>query len=109
MGAPVGREQFKRDFLQEAVNVEPADHVRTLVLMEDAQTSFQILRLSAASRLSYLLRTVPPYITCQAAADYDALVERALGTIIAGDRVAGAGIPTPKEIVHDPTVCQNQT
>ena len=77
--------------------------------MEDAQASFQILRLSATSRLSHLLRTVPPSITCQAAANYDALVEWPLASIIAGDGAAAAGVPTPAEVAHDPTVCQNQT
>ena len=78
--------------------------------MEDAQASFQILRLSAASRLSHLLRTVPPPITHQAAltTDYDALVECTLASIIAGDGAAAAGLPTPEEVAHDPTVYQNQ-
>ena len=44
VGVPVGTEQFQRDFLQEAVNGEPAKLVRALVPMEDAQASFQILR-----------------------------------------------------------------
>ena len=83
--------------------------MRALVPMEDAQASFQILRLSATSRLSHLLRTVPPSITCQAAVNYDALVEWALASIIAGDGAAAAGLPTPEEVAHDPTVCQNQT
>ena len=109
VGVPVGTEQFQRDFLQEAVNGEPAELVRALVPMEDAQASFQILRLSATSRLSHLLRTVPPSITCQAAANYDALVEWALASMIAGDGAAAAGLPTPEEVAHDPTVCQNQT
>ena len=43
------------------------------------------------------------------AANYDALVEWALTSIIAGDGVAAAGLPTPVEVAHDPTVCQNQT
>ena len=77
--------------------------------MKDVQASFQILRLSATYRLSHLLRTVPPSITCQAAANYDALVEWALASIIAGDGAAAAGLPTPVEVAHDPTVCQNQT
>ena len=85
VGVPVGTEQFQRDFLQEAVNGEPAELVRALVPMEDVQASFHILRLSATSRLSHLLQTVPPSITCQAAANYDALVEWALTSIIAGD------------------------
>ena len=83
--------------------------MRALVPMEDAQARFQLLRLSATSRLSHLLRTVPPSITCQAAANYDALVEWALASIIAGDGAAAAGLPTPTEAAHDPTVCQNQT
>ena len=109
VGVPVGTEQFQRDFLQEAVNGESAEPVRALVPMEDAQASFQILRISATSRLSHLLRTVPPSITCHAAANYDALVEWALASIIAGDGAAAAGLPTPKEVAHDPAVCQNQT
>ena len=109
VGVPVGTEQFQRDFLQEAVNGEPAELVRALVPMEDAQASFQILRLSATSRLSHLLRTVPPSITCQAAANYDALVEWALASIIAGDGAAAEGLPTSEEVAHDPTVCQTQT
>ena len=75
VGVPIGTYQFKRDFLQEAVNREPVELVRALVPMEDVQARFQILRLSATSYLSHLLRTVPPSITCQAAANYDALVE----------------------------------
>ena len=105
VGVPVGTELFQRDFLQEAVNGGPADLVRVLAPMEDAQVSFQILRLSATSRLSHLLRTVPPSITCQAAANYDALVEWALASIIAGDGAAAAGLPTPEESAHNLTVC----
>ena len=60
VGVPVGTEQFQRDFLPEAVNGEPAELVRALIPMGDAQASFQILRISAPSRLSYLLRTVAP-------------------------------------------------
>ena len=80
-----------------------------LVPVEDAQASFQILRLSATSRLSHLLRTVLPSITCQAAANYDPLMEWVLASIIAGDGAAAAGLPTPEEVTRDPTVCQNQT
>ena len=75
----------------------------------DTKASFQILRLSAASRLSHTLRTVPISITRQAATDYDALVKGALASIIADDEGAAAGPPTPREVAHDPTVCQTQT
>ena len=67
------------------------------------------MRLSATFRLLHLLRTVSPSITCQAAANYDALVEWASASIIAGDGSAAVGLPTPEEVAHDPTVCQNQT
>ena len=77
--------------------------------MKDAQASFQILRLSAVSRLSYLLRTVPPSIMHQAAAGYDALVEWALASIIAGDGAVGVWLPTTEEVANDPSVCQDQT
>ena len=77
--------------------------------MEDAQAKFQISRLSAASRLSHLLRTVPPSITCQAAANYDDLVAWVLASIIAGDGAAAGELPTPEEVTHDPTMCQTQT
>ena len=36
-------------------------------------------------------------------------MEWALASIIAGDRAAAAELPTPVEVAHDPTVCQNQT
>ena len=44
-GVPVGTQHFKRDFLQKVVGGEPAELVRALVPMEDAQASFQTLRL----------------------------------------------------------------
>ena len=109
VGVPIGTEEFQRDFLQEVVNGEPAELVRVLVPMEDAQVSFHILRLSATSRLSHLLRTVPTSITYKAEGNYDALVKWTLASIIAGDEAAAAGLPTPAEVAHDPTVCQNTT
>ena len=109
VGVPVGTEMFQRDYLQEAVNRESAELVRVLVPMEDTQASFQILRLSATSRLSHLLRTIPHSITCEAEANYDPLVEWALASIIAGDGAAAVGLPMPEEVAHDPPVCQNQT
>ena len=82
--------------------------MRALVPMKDAQPGFHILRLSAAFRLSHLLLTVPPSITFQAAADYDVFVEWELAFIIAGDRAAVAGLPTPEEVAHDITMCQTR-
>ena len=77
--------------------------------MEGVQASSQIFRLSAASRLSHLLQTVPPFIKRQAAAENGALVEWALSFIIASDGAAAAGLRTPEEVAHNLIVCQNQT
>ena len=85
VGVPAGTEPFKRDFLQEVINGEPAELVGVLVPIEDARASYQILRLFAASRMSYLSRTAQLSITYQAAADYEVLVEWVLSSIIAGD------------------------
>ena len=73
---------FQPDFLQEWVNGESAELTRALVPVEDAQARFQILCLSAASRLSHLLPISTIY---QAAADYNASVEWALAPFTAGD------------------------
>ena len=89
---------------KEGVNGKPAELLRSLVPMKDAQVIFKILRLSVASRLSHLLRTVPSSITHQAAAAYDALVEWALVSTIADDGAAAAGLPTLEEVAHDPIV-----
>ena len=64
VGLPVRTEHFKWDFLQIVVKGRSVELVKALVSMKDAQESFQILRLSAASRLSHLLRTVPLSNTC---------------------------------------------
>ena len=109
VGVPVGIEQFKRDLLQEVVNGEPAELMRGLAPVEDADTSFQILHLSAVCHLPHLLRTVPRFITHQAPADLDALVEWALASIIAGDEAAAAGLPSLEEVAHDSTVYQTET
>ena len=82
---------------------------RSFVRMQDAQASFQILRLSATFRLSHILCTVLPSITHQAAAEYDALVEWALTAIIAGDEASASGLATPEEVAHDPPVYQDPT
>ena len=108
VGVPVGKRTVSARFLTGDGNGESAELVKALVLMQDTQASFQNLRLFATSRLAHLLRTVPPSITCQADASYDALVGWALASIIAGDGAAAAGLPTPEEVAHNPTVCQNQ-
>ena len=73
--------------------------------MEDVQTSFQILRLSAVSRLPYLLRKVTPLSKQHGATGFDALVKYASVSIIASDSAATAGLLTPDEVAHGPSLC----
>ena len=105
----MGTEQFKRDFVKEAVNGEPVELVRALVSIDDAQASFQILRLSAVSCLSHLLRTVPPSITQEASRCFDALIGWAVALIMAGNGAAAASLPTPEKVANDPSVCSQRT
>ena len=58
VGVPVGTVDFQQKYVRDTMRGEPAALVRALVPLEDAQASFQILRLSAASRMSFLLRTL---------------------------------------------------
>lgn len=78
-------------------------------MTNDAHASFQIFRLSAVSRLSYLLRIVPHSITHDAFTAYDALEVWGLVSIIACDDAAVAGLPTLKEVDHGPCICRNET
>jgi len=109
VGVPVETEHFKLKFLNEADNVESAELVRALLPLDDTQASFQILHLSAVSCMSQILRTVPPSITHEALSSFDALVQCALASIIAGDDAAATGPPTAEEIVNDPSFCRNHT
>ena len=92
----IGTEQLQREFMG---MLEP---------MKDAKGSFQTRHLSATSRLSRLLRKVPPFITPQAAAGYDALVEEGLAFVVVGEGAAATALPTPEKVVQDPSVWQNQ-
>ena len=98
---PIGTEHFKRDSLQEVLDGEPVKLMRALVPMEDAQASFQILRLSADFRLSHLLRAI-----CCRLRRFDG---GGVGVYLAGDGTTAVGLQTSEEIANNPTVCQSQT
>ena len=80
-----------------------------LVLVKNAQVSFQILHLDTAFRLSHLCAKRSSCITHHAATDYAALAGWALAsTIRAGDGAVVARLTTLEELAHAPPVCQNQ-
>ena len=106
---PDGTEQLQRDFLQEAVNGEPAELVRVLVPTEDAQALSDFASICHFSPLTFAsnsksaLHHVP---SCSKLRRFGGV---GVGSIIAGGGAAAAGLPTPEEVARDSTVCQNQT
>ena len=84
VGVPVGSAEYQRQQVLEAMRGEPTELLRSLAQMEDSQASFQILRLSAATRMNFLLRTLPPDVVQESAREFDALVEETLAAIVAG-------------------------
>lgn len=74
-------EQFKRKLVKKAVNAEPAELVGAQEPIDDAEASFDILRLSALSRLSHLLWAILPFIIQEASRSFDAPDFPPLGTL----------------------------
>ena len=109
VGVPVGSEDYQRRHVSETMNGEPAELLRALTEMEDTQASFQILRLSAATRMNFLLRTLPPHITRTAAKEFDTLVEWALASIIGGQKASEEGLASSKEVEQHPVAATRQT
>ena len=79
---------------------ETAELVRVLVPTEDAEASFQILRLSGVSDLSLVFRTVPRPSRTKSLQ---------LVTLWWSGRneATTIGLLTPEEVSHDPIVSQN--
>lgn len=90
VGVRIGTRDDKRHFISDFLRGHPAALVRARVPLEDAIiASFQPPRLSATSRPSYLLRTLPPEVKSQAAEEYEALIQWGLASIIAEERAVG--------------------
>ena len=84
VGVPVRSAEYQRQQALEAMRGEPTELLRSLAQMEDSQASFQILRLSAATRMNFLLRTLPPDVVQESVREFDALAEEKLAAIVAG-------------------------
>lgn len=81
-------DENKKDFATEVARGEVAELLRMLVKVEGAKASFQILRPPQPCRLTFLRRPFPPKIIVRAAEEFDAPLESALSSIIAGAGVA---------------------
>ena len=108
VGVPVGTADYQRESVETAMREDPAELLRALVPMEDAQASFQIMRLSAVTRMTFLLRALPPSVTRDAAKEYDAMLEWALASVIAGEGAIAAGLAGPDEVRANPNLCKRQ-
>lgn len=76
MGVPVDSRDYQRCHITEFTVARPATLEGMLVSVVDPQGSFLILRLSAASRISFFhMRSLPPELTRQTTEVYDTLIE----------------------------------
>lgn len=64
------------------------------------------MRLLAATRPTFLLHSLPPEISTHAAKDFNALLERALAPIIAGEEAVKMGLTSPEDVASDAQVCK---
>ena len=102
VGVPVGHPEYVKAQVGRVVHGEPAELCYHLAQMEDAQASFQILRLSAATRMHSLLRALPPSVTKEAAKEFDSLLEWTLASIVNGQGAPRDGLATPQEVQAHP-------
>lgn len=62
VGVPIGTDENCKEFATEVAMGEAAALLIMLVKIEDVQASFNIMHLSASSRLTFLLHTPSPTI-----------------------------------------------
>lgn len=109
VGVPIGADWIQNDFAREVTMGKPAELLRVLVKMEDAQASFQIMRLSASTRLTFLLRPLPLSSTARAAGNFNAFLEWALVSMIAGEGANKVGLVRPEEVASGVETYNGQT
>lgn len=89
----IGIHEYEQDFATEVTKARSAELLDLLVRIEHIQASRRIMRLTASTRVTSVLRTLPSSITARTAETFDALVQCALASIIAGNgpTYVGAG------------------
>lgn len=75
VGVLIGKENYQARYASTVMRGGRAAFVHPLVPRQDAQASFQILRLSAASRKSFPLRNLPADVTQQIAGENDSMIK----------------------------------
>ena len=81
LGAPVGTDQHVRDVLTADWEKRHAPMLRRIRLMADVQSAMVALRVLATSKVTYLLRTVPPSQVAPLAQQWDEATEQTLAAL----------------------------
>lgn len=102
MGVPISTRDYQRHYTVDFTRCGPAALVRSLLPLKDGQASLQILGLSAASRLSFLVKILPRELGRQTAEEYDTRIKCRLASIIAGERAAEMGLSRSDEVCENP-------
>lgn len=81
---PIGIDGYQKGFASKVAIEDTAGLLRILIKMKNVQASFQIMHLTASTRLTFLLRALPRFITACVAEDFDVFLDWALAATIAG-------------------------
>ena len=104
----VESEEYQSRGALDVVRGETKELLLSLASMKDDQAGFQILRQSAATRLHFLLRTLPPQVVKEAAAEFDQLMEWTLASIITDLDNRPDTLASPPEVRENAGECRNQ-
>lgn len=77
--------------------------------MEDTQAAFQIMRLPAATRITFPMRTLFPSVTSDAAVEYGGLLEWAPASVVAEEGVEAGELASPNKVHTDHNLCLYQS
>lgn len=85
VGVPVVPEQLRQKYVAEAMRADPVELPQVFVPKEDFQAALQIMRLSVATCMTFLLRNLPPSVACDTTEEYDALLNWTLASTTMGN------------------------
>lgn len=105
----IGTRDCLRLYIGDYVAGETVALVCAPVLLVNAEARFQIIRLSAASRLSLVLRTPHPDVIRKTAEEYDTLIEWARESILGGERAGETGPARSDAVCEDLKAAERQS
>ena len=81
MGAPIGSNEFTKDWLRDVKLPELCAYIDRVSEMHNTQAAYHLLRSSACQKATYLLRLIPPSLVAEFALSFDLAIEAALNHI----------------------------